>query len=74
MYPIGDGAIPHLQLLDELLEAHQAIFLLLYPGCAKPKLHYLRLARMSRKFLKVITCFSAERHHRMSSAPPEAGV
>jgi hypothetical protein len=64
---LGDSSIPHLQLLDELLEAHQAIFLLLYPACAKPKIHYMRhLARMYWKFKKAITCFSAERHHRMS--------
>ena len=64
---MGDSGLPHMQLLDELLEAHQVLFLALYPSCAKPKLHYVRhLARMWRRFGKVLTCFSAERHHRTS--------
>ena len=64
---LGDSALPRMQFLDELLEAHQDLFLLLYIACAKPKLHYMRhLAWLYAKFGKAPTCFSAERPHRQS--------
>ena len=64
---LGDGVLAHLELLEELLAAHHDLFLNLYSGCVKPKLHYMRhLAKSYRQFQKNINCFSAERHHRKS--------
>ena len=64
---MGDDALPHLPLLEEILAAHHDLFLTLYADCQKPKLHYMRhLARLFRQFGKVLTCFGGERHHMIS--------
>ena len=66
---MSDFALPHMDLLDELLEEFHKLFLHFYGACAKPKLHYMRhLARLYKAFGHVITCFSAERHHRASKS------
>jgi hypothetical protein len=61
----GDEACRHIDRLDDLLSAHHTLYLELYRNCCKPKLHYMRsLAGQFRKFGRVVTCFSAERHHK----------
>jgi hypothetical protein len=63
----GNSALPHLDLLEQLLDAHHQLYMMLYPQCQKPKLHYGRqMARMFRRLQCVLTCFSAERYHRRS--------
>ena len=63
----GDRARDVVRLLDEIIDAHHELYLLLYPSCGKPKLHYVRhLPRLIAKFGCVLTCFGPERHHRRS--------
>lgn len=38
----GDCALQHVDLLKRTLATHHERFVALYPGCAKPKLHFLR--------------------------------
>jgi len=64
---LGDEACNHIDRFEDLLSAHHTLYMQLYSRCAKPKLHYMRmLAGQYRKFGRVVTCFSAERHHRAS--------
>ena len=63
----GDRARDAVRLLDEIIDAHHELYLLLYPSCGRPKLHYVRhLPRLIAKFGCVLTCFGSERRHRRS--------
>ena len=64
----GDEACNHIDRLEDVLSGHHQLYMQLYGRwCSKPKMHYmLQLARQYRKFGRVVTCFSAERHHRAS--------
>ena len=63
----GDRSCQFVDLLNDIVDAHHQLFIRLYPRCCKPKMHYLRhLPDLMAQFMKVITCFSAERRHRMS--------
>ena len=63
----GDRSCQFVHLLNDIVDAHHQLFIRLYPRCCKPKMHYRRhLPDLMAQFMKVITCFSAERRHRMS--------
>ena len=64
---MGDRSCLVARLFDEIVQAHHELYLLLYPACRKPKLHYLRhIPGLLEKFKKMLTCWAAERHHRQS--------
>ena len=64
---MGDAARQHARLLGILAKQHLDLYLRLYPRCRKPKNHYvMHLAEQIERFQRVVTCFSAERHHKLS--------
>ena len=64
---LGSRAHLFVDLLGEVVAAHHDMYLALYPLCRKPKNHYLlHLPRMVAEIRRVLTCFSAERHHKRS--------
>ena len=61
----GDSAVEQINELEHAITLHHEVFLRLYPGCAKPKLHYLwHVPQCIRRWGANLSCFSAERKHR----------
>ena len=62
----ADDAVGHLDLLDDLIGRHHALWLNLYGARGiTPKWHHmLHLAETYRRLRKVPSCFAAERKHR----------
>jgi len=66
---LGDGCVPKVALLRELLHEHHVRFMALYAEAATPKLHFLRhIPDCIDRYKVLMSCFAAERMHRKSKA------
>jgi hypothetical protein len=64
---MGTEVLPRLDLLRRLLQSHHDKYLTLYPGCAKPKLHYARhLPDDIQRWQALLSCWAPERKHKHS--------
>lgn len=53
--------------LDQLFKSHTEQFLVLYPSCAKPKIHYGNsVPKQLRVWRQHLNCFATERRHKQS--------
>jgi len=61
----ADDAVPLIPELRGRLRQHHVAFMKLYPGCAKPKIHYLKhCLDCIQKHRCNLSCFAPERKHK----------
>jgi hypothetical protein len=61
----GDDACKFLNELRLLLQMHHTAYQILYPTCAKPKIHYLKhCVDCLGRFQCNLNCFGPERKHK----------
>lgn len=61
----GDGACPLVAELQRQLRLHHDLFVVLYPACVKPKLHYLKhCVDCIGRFGRNLSCLGPERKHK----------
>jgi len=66
---LGDVVATMMPRMREVTKAHHELFATLYPGCVKPKMHYLKHAvECIGRFGKNLSCFGPERRHKDAKA------
>ena len=61
------GVLEDIPIARELTHKHHVLYMELYTGCEKPKLHYcMHVNDCWEKHGILLSCFSAESHHRFS--------
>jgi len=62
---VGDQAVGKVELLKRALFEHHECFARAYPGCVKPKIHYLKHSVGCIERLRCnLSCFAPERKHK----------
>lgn len=63
----GNAVLSRLEELQGMIEDHHSLFVALYPGSVRPKLHYLlHIPDVFRRLRANVSCFVTERKHRVA--------